>query len=224
MSGRAGANAQAGALADSEEGQPLVLADHGAVCVGDGTRGKASGKAAAKLGPEIAVDEAQVLRLRLRRGSEAECCRLGADVCLGLVVPEDEHGALQLTLIEPVQHVGLVAARIACPMEGGQRTSAAGTRVMPGGKMRRARGTGALEEHPELDALVAANAGIGGYARRIAGFEVAHHLLLEIALEIPDVMRQRERGGNSPGVIDGVDRAAPAIANDLARCPPTLPA
>ncbi len=86
--------------------------------------------------------------------------------------------------------------------------------------MRRARGARALEEHPELDALVAPDTRVRCHAGRIPGFEVAHHLLLEVALEVPDVMRQRERVGNSPGVIDRIDRAAPAIANRLAAARP----
>ena len=152
------------------------------------------------------------------------CSRLGADACLGLVAAEGKHGAPQLALIEAVQHVGLVPARIAGSVERHQRAPAPGAGVMTGDEMARARGTSALQQHAELDALIALHARIRRDALRIAVLEIAHDVGLEILLEIPDVVREVEHRGDAPGVIDGVDRAAPTIADGLAGRPATSPA
>ncbi len=97
-----------------------MLTDHGAVDVGDGARGKTAAQTQSELGPQVRIDEAQVLGLGLGRGPKPERRSFGADIGLGLVRPQGEHGALQLLLVQPVEHVGLVPARISSAVQGGE--------------------------------------------------------------------------------------------------------
>ncbi len=184
---------------------------------------EASGEAHAQLGLQVRVDEAQILRLGLGGRSQTERRRLGADARLGLVTAEGEHRALQLELIEPVEHVRLVAARIAGTMQRHQRAPPSGTGVVAGREVGRAGGSSPLEQHAELDALVARDAGVRGAALRVTVLEVPDDSGLEITLEVPDVVRQVERRGDTPGVIDRVDRAASAVPDRLPARPATSP-
>ncbi len=81
--------------------------------------------------------------------------------------------------------------------------------------MRGPRRPSPFQEHAELDALIAADARVRGDSGRVSGFEVTHHLVLEIALEVPHVVRERQGSSDAPRVIHRVDRAAAAIADGL---------
>jgi len=123
-------------------------------------------------------------------------------------------------LVEAVEHVCLIASRVPRSVERHQRSSAAGAGVVTGHEVGRPRGTSPLEEHAELDALVASNARVRGDALRVAVLEIAHDVTLEVLLEIPDVVRQGEQGGDAPGVINGVDRATTTIPDGVAAASP----
>ena len=136
---------------------------------------------------------------------QTERRRLGAHARLELVTSEDEHRAFQLELIEPVEDVCLVAPRIAGTMQRHQRAPPSGTGVVAGREVGGAGGSSTLKQHAELDALVARDAGVRGAALGVTVLEVPDHSGLEITLEVPDVMRQVDRRGDTPGVIDSVD-------------------
>ncbi len=119
-----------------------------------------------------------------------------------------------------MEHVCLIPARITSPVEGYQRAAAAGAGVMTRDEMGRPGGASTLEEHAELDALIARHARVRRDALCIAVLEVAHDVGLEVLLEIPDVVREVEHRGDAPGVIHCVDGAAAAIPDGLPAAPP----
>ena len=95
------------------------------------------------------------------RPRAAASARTPALDCVGA---EREDGALQLALIEAVKHVCLVAAGITGSMQCRQRAPPAGARIVAGRQVRRPSRSSALEQHAELDALVAPDARIRGDA------------------------------------------------------------
>jgi hypothetical protein len=105
-------------------------------------------------------------------------------------------------------------------MEGGKLPAATGSGVVTGDEVGRSRGTSALQQHAELDALIALHAWIRRDALRIPVLEVANDFALEILLEIPDVVREIEHGGDAPRIVNRVNRAAATVADRLAAASP----
>ena len=73
----------------------------------------------------------------------------------------------------------------------------------------------AVEDRLELDLLVAAQARVGGAARRVLGDEVVHHVALETVGHVPDVERDANHVGGAAGVAGVLDRAAAAGAGPV---------
>ncbi len=72
---------------------------------------------------------------------------------------------------------------------------------------------GALGERRELQVAVAVHARNRRSAARVLLHEVRDHLIGELALEIDDVVRDTDAGGDTPRVVQIVDRAAGAEAH-----------
>ena len=82
---------------------------------------------------------------------------------------------------------------------------------MPGDDGVEAERDGLLEQGGELDALVAAHAGVGGAASGVLVDEVADDILFEARAEVPDIEGDADDVGRSlrvHGVLDGAASAA----------------
>jgi hypothetical protein len=88
-------------------------------------------------------------------------------------VPEREHRVRDLVLVQHREDVGLVLARVAGPL---QRAAVVDPRVVAGADRVEAEGERPVEDRLELDLLVAAQARVGGPARRVLGDEVVDHV------------------------------------------------
>ena len=214
--GRAG-QTQALALADGETEVALVGAqdlavggDHGALVgaerAGQETAGVAVGH------------EADVVGVRLGGHRQAPGLGLGAHLRLGGCVPQGEEGPGQALATGDGQDVGLVlggvdgaAQRETLSVAGAAGGGAAAqSRVVAGGDGVEAQGQGPLEESVELDALVAAHAGVGGAASAVLVEEVGHDALLELLGQVPHVEGDAQDLGGPAGVGGVLDGAAAA--------------
>jgi hypothetical protein len=83
-------------------------------------------------------------------------------------------------------------------------------RVVAGGDRVGAEAGRAIDERRELQVAVAVRAGKGSAARGVLPDEVRHHLLVELALEIQDVVRDADRRRHFAGIVQIVERAAAA--------------
>ena len=83
---------------------------------------------------------------------------------------------------------------------------------MAGGDGVEAQGEGALEQGVELDALVAAHAGVGGATGAVLVEEVGHDALLELLGQVPHVEGDPQDLGGPAGVGGVLDGAAAARA------------
>ena len=88
--------------------------------------------------------------------------------------------------------------------------SAVDPRVVPGADRVEAERERPVEHRLELDLLVAAQARVGGPARRVLGDEVVHHVLLEPLGQVPDVERDADHVGGAARVPRVLERAAAA--------------
>ena len=75
-----------------------------------------------------------------------------------------------------------------------------------------AQGDGLLQQGGELDALVAAHAGVGGAAGGVLIDEVLDDIFLEPLGKVPDVVGDPEHVAGPPGVAGVLDGAAAAAA------------
>ena len=189
-----------------------VRADLGPVGVDDETR---LAVVAAPLGQQRAViaerDEADLLALRLRGGGQRE---LGRDRAhLGLrQLPERKARRRQLRLGERPEEVGLVLRDVA---RAQQVVPAAGIGrdpcVVPGGDRVGTVGReAALEEHVELDVLVARLARVRGGAVEVAVDEGVDDLRAELTLEVEDEERDAGQLRHPARIVGRVRRAAAA--------------
>ena len=163
-------------------------------------------------------DEADLLAVVLVRDLQAALARERPHVVLGHL-RQREDGARQLRLRQAEQEVRLVFPRIAAPQQAppaGRAGSVPHARVVPGRDRRRAPAPRARSTRfRELQLRVAVRAGQGRAPGEILADEVGDHGLVEAALEVHDVVRDAEGGGDAPGVVQVVDRAAGA-ERDLA--------
>ena len=86
-------------------------------------------------------------------------------------------------------------------------------RVVTGGHERGPEPLGPLGERGELEVAVAVHARDGRPAAGVLAHEVRDHLILELALEIHDVVRDPDARRHAPGIVQVVDRAAGAEAD-----------
>src|SRR6266545_1974330 len=201
--GRRG-DAEAAALPHGEPVGALVAAERPPGGVDH--RARLAAEAALQPAGGVAVgDEADVVGLRLGRGAQPEPGGGRAHLRLGhLADGQLEVG--QLLRAEHVEHVGLVLGGVHRSVEpavdhpgvvaGGERVEA--ERARPG------------EQPDDLDALVAAGAGVGGAAAGVLGGEVVDHRLLELLHEVPHVEGDADGVGDPPGVV-GVRQGAASL-------------
>jgi hypothetical protein len=82
--------------------------------------------------------------------------------------------------------------------------------VVAGRDRVEAEGEGTVEDGGELDALVAAQTGVGGATGFVLGHEVLDDVLVEAVAHVPDVEGDADHVGGAPGVVGVLDRAAAA--------------
>ena len=193
-----------------------MLAEEVPLPVDDRARTEPPGEPPAQLRGEVAVDEAELLGVRLGRRDQLQPRGLGTDVRLALHPTEREECGAELGLVETVEGVGLVLAGLHRPVERPGFPAPADPRVVPGGDVGRADGAGPREEDAELDPLIAPDAGVGGPAGCVVLLEAGHDLGSELTLQVPGQVADAEAVGHPAGILDRVDGAAAPIANLLA--------
>ena len=138
---------------------------------------------------------------------QAALRRLLADQRLGRVA-EREHRVRDLVPGEHREDIRLVLAGINGPLQSAIRN--VDPRVVPGADRVEAERQRPVEHRLELDLLVAAQARVGGPARRVLGDEVVHHVLPKPLGQVPDVERDADHVGGPARVPRVLERAAAA--------------
>ena len=217
--GRGAGEPQAPALAHREAEVALVRAQD--LAVGGDHRPLAHAERALQKTAGVAVGhEADVVGVGLGGHRQAAPRRLGAHGRLGGGPAQREQGAGQARPAGDGQDVGLVLGGVGGARQGQARglAGAAGggaagqARVVAGGHGVEPQGQGPGEKGVELDALIAAHAGVGGAASPVLGQEVGHDALLELLGQVPHVEGDAQDLGGPAGVGGVLDGAAPARA------------
>ena len=117
---------------------------------------------------------------------------------------------LELVLAQAVQEVGLVLVGVACPQEARLpvRPDVAPCVVPGGDRLAVVQVARPAEQRPELDVRVAVDARRRRPAVEVGVEERLEDAGVELALEVHDVERDVELGGDAPGVVGRVERAA----------------
>jgi len=117
----------------------------------------------------------------------------------------------ELLLCQREQEVRLVLVAIgAAQQQPAAICSLRDARVMTRGDVLGAKTARTIEERRELQVAVAVRARNGRAARRVFADEVRDDRVLELPLEVEDVVRDAERPGDAPRVVQIVERAAAA--------------
>ena len=209
----AGGEAQSLALADREAMHAAVRPDDCAVAADERAGSLQLGRRALDERGIVAVrDEADLLAVRLGRDAELESPRVLAD-CLLVEMADREPGARQLLLREREQEVGLILGRV--------ERRAAARRCRPS-RARCARSARWRGHRRQIRAPARAASKTSGRhcsartesacGRAVLADEVRHHLLVEAALEVHDVVRDADGRRDAPRVVEIVNRAAGAEA------------
>ena len=208
-SGRA--DAEALALADRVAPAALVLAEHVAAGVDDGSTTVDVAQLLGEPAAGVAVaDEADVVAVRLVGDGQTTPVGLLADDPLRGVA-QREHRVRELVLGEHAEDVGLVLRHVLGPVHLDQPVGAgAQLRVVTGDHCVEAERDRPVEHGRELDLLVAAQAGVGRAALGVLLQEVLDDVLVEAVAHVPDVERDPDDVGCTPGVVGVLDRAAAA--------------
>ncbi|CAB5014900.1 unannotated protein [freshwater metagenome] len=152
-------------------------------------------------------DEADVVAVGLLGDQQSAVERLGAHGLL-MVVAQRKHRALELRGLEHREHVGLILGRVCRAVKFDTGRTVGQARVVAGGHGVEAKVNRAIEHSGELNVLVAAQAGVGGTARRILGHEVVDDLGLELLGEIPHVERNAQHVSHPACIASVFERAA----------------
>ena len=122
--------------------------------------------------------------------------------------PTGRSRRLSSSLAQGEQDVGLVLALV-CPGEQ-LEPAAVGTNagVVTCGDVVGVQEHGSAEQEVELDLVVAGKARVGSAAPVVLLYEVIHHMLLELALEVQDVVWSADDLADPPGIVHVLDRAA----------------
>src|SRR6185503_2923539 len=168
------------------------------------------------------LDEADVLALPLVRYRELEAPRDRTD----LVLREISHRKERLperVLREAPENVGLILRVI---LRAEERRYAvrlhAPARVVAGRHELAVEPLRRAEELPELEPVVALDAGVRGAPREVLPHEILDDVLPERLLEIEDVVGKSEPRRHAAAIIDGVERAAAAGRRRALRVAPEL--
>ena len=197
-------------LAHGEPGAPAVLPHPLPVQVDDRPGRRRPTRAVAQGVAVVAArHEADLLALRLVSGREPQLAGDLAHLGLGQLA-EREPRVLELVLAEPVQEVGLVLGLVAGPQEPGAAVIAGDPpRVVTGGhRLALVEVAGATEQGAELHVRVAVDARTRRPTVQVRIQEGLQDAGIELALEVHDVERDVELGGDPPGVVRGIERAA----------------
>src|SRR5437899_2820133 len=159
----------------------------------------------------IIRDEADLHRLDLFGGDEAEAPGDGSRLALGQVADGRQHPRHHAPVDAP-EEVGLVFPGIA-PAE---QRAIVRDRVMAGGHVRAVERVRVVQEVAELGERVAAHARDGRAAARVLGDEVGDHVAAEAIFEIQDVVRDPELVRHEPGVGDRIEGAARTVGDGVA--------
>ena len=154
---------------------------------------------------------ADLLAVRLLGHRELPLARVVADGILPTVA-DREHCPGELGLCQREQEIRLVLGRIgAAPQpEGAARLVSLDPRIVAGRDRVGTEAAGPLGERGELEIAVAAGAGERRPSGRVLAHEIRYHVVVELALEIDDVVRDADRGGDTPCVGQILERAAAA--------------
>src|SRR5208282_3444436 len=84
--------------------------------------------------------------------------------------------------------------------------------VVSGGQVVRPQATGLVQQRPKLEVTVAGDTRVRGAAGVILPAEVADHPVLKLRTEIQDVVGDAQLPGYPPGIVDGRQPTATAVA------------
>src|SRR5262245_57703781 len=201
---------QAASLAHRVGGGAAMLPHSLAVEVDDRPRRLLpTGPVAERIAVVAAGHEADLLALGLVGGHEPELAGDRTDLRLRQLA-EREPGVLELVLAEAVEEVGLVLVLVAGSRQPRDAVVVDDPpRVVPGrDRVAVVEMARPAEQRPELHVRVAVDARAGRRAAEIRVEERLHHAGVELALEVHDVERDAQLGGDPPRVVGRVERAA----------------
>ncbi len=110
------------------------------------------------------------------------------------------------------QHVGLILGRIGAPRDQADPVAAADAGVVAGGDPRRSDAVGERRQGREPERPVAAHARVGRAPRAEPGYELLHHLVVELLAQVEADVRHAERVTGRPRRPHRLRRAAGALA------------
>jgi len=156
-------------------------------------------------------NEADLLALRLVRRGESPLRRQASHLFLGQAA-DGEDGRRELLLRQTEQEVRLVLARVRSPQEpiAAADGVAVLASVVAGRDVLDAQRPGPRQQALELHLAVAPCTRQGGAAVEILAHEGGDHPVLERALQVDDVVRDRELRGNGLRVVEVIEGAAAA--------------
>src|SRR5215467_10036962 len=205
------ADTQALALPDCESVAAVMAANNCAVGVNDLTR--CTAKLAVQEITRVAVrDEAHVVAVRLVGHGKTAISRFLPDLILGDAA-QREHGASKLITAKNCQHVRLILADINAsnePVASVHAGDGLQAGVVTCANCIKAKGDCPVQDSSELDLLVAAQARVRRVAAGVLSNEVLDHISVEPLSHIPDVERDADDIGGSPGVARVLERATTA--------------
>ena len=194
-----------------------MLAHDAAIHVNDVTRRRGAGT---QLLHDVRIlarwHEADVLAVRFRRDLQAQRRRRASHIGLRHAA-ERKAQEVELVARGGEQEVGLIAVRIGRAREVGLTLRVNGAAdIVPCRHCVRAKIARCRQKVGELHGLVAAHAGDRRRAFQVGVREVFHNLLTKAAFVIQHVMRNAQRLGDAPRVVDVLTRTARTLF--LQRC------
>jgi hypothetical protein len=160
--------------------------------------------------------EADLVAVRLVGDRQPELARLRAHGRL-VEIADREHRVRQLLLIQRKEKVRLILGGIGAafqPVAAGGRIEI-DTCVVSRRHEVGAEALGAGDERGKFQIAVAVHARNGRASGRVLAHEIRDDGVGKLALEIDDVVRDADACGDTPGVVEVVDRAAGAEAARL---------
>ena len=158
--------------------------------------------------------EADLLRLGLGRGDEAEITSVGAHLGLGELTQRKPQPGQQRAGKAP-QEVGLILGRVTSPEERRLPAHDPGPHVVSGSDGIAPEQLSPPQQVPELGVGIAPDAGVGRASARVLRDEVVDDVAGELLLHVEDVVGDVQRIGDPARVHDAVESAAGARRSRL---------